>query len=53
MAKQRGVNLPSGQGGLLGGFTSSYKTNYQFSPKVVIAFALLVVFFIWLLFNIN
>ncbi|MFW5704849.1 MAG: hypothetical protein ACOCXG_03310 [Nanoarchaeota archaeon] len=52
MAKrQGGVSLPSGQGGLLGGLSSSYKTKVTFGPKVVIYFALLVVVFIWVLFK--
>jgi preprotein translocase subunit Sec61beta len=49
MAKQKGVSLPSGQGGLIGGFSSSQKTKYEFGPKVVIYFSLAVVFFVWLL----
>jgi len=51
MARQRGVSLPSGQGGLLGGVPSSYKTKVEFSPKLVVVFALSVVVFIWVLFN--
>lgn len=46
MAKRTSVNLPSGQGGLLGGMSSSYKTKYEFGPKAVIYFALAVVFLI-------
>ena len=53
MAKQTGVSLPSGSGGLIGGFNSSLKTKYEFGPKVVIYFALATVVFIWILFNIN
>jgi hypothetical protein len=53
MAKQTGISLPSGQGGLIGGFTSSYKTKYEFGPKVVITFSLGVVFLIWILYNMN
>ncbi|MFW6285671.1 MAG: hypothetical protein ACOC16_00710 [Nanoarchaeota archaeon] len=49
MAKRNGVSLPSGQGGLIGGFSSSLKTKYEFGPKVVIYFSLAVVFFVWLL----
>ncbi len=51
MAKQTGINLPSGQGGLIGGVSSSYKTKYDFGPKVVIYFSLAVVVFVWVLFN--
>lgn len=51
MAKKNNVYLPSGQGGLMGGFTSSHKTRFEFSPQVVIYFALLVVVFIFILFN--
>jgi hypothetical protein len=51
MAKQTGITLPSGQGGLIGGFTSSYKTKFEFSPTVVVVFALAVVVFIWFLFQ--
>ena len=53
MAKKSGVSLPSGQGGLLGGFSTNYKTKYDFSPKFVIYFSLAVVIFIWILFNMN
>ncbi len=53
MAKQRGVALPSGQGGLIGGFTSSYKSKIEFGPKFVVVFSLLVVVFIWILFNVR
>lgn len=49
MAKQTGVSLPSGQGGLIGGVASSYKTKYEFGPKVVIFFSLAVVLFILLM----
>jgi hypothetical protein len=51
MAKRNAVSLPSGQGGLIGGVSSSYKTKYDFGPKFVIVFALAVVVFIWALFN--
>lgn len=51
MAKQRGVSLPSGQGGLIGSFSSSYKTKIEFSPKLVIYFSLAVVVFVFFLFN--
>ncbi len=53
MAKQRGVSLPSGQGGLIGGFSSSYKSKIEFGPNVVIVFSLIVVIFIFILFNMN
>jgi len=49
MAKQNAVNLPSGQGGLIGGVASSYKTKFDFGPKVLIYFSLAVVFCIGLL----
>ena len=53
MARQRGISLPSGQGGLIGGFSESYKTKFDFSPKFVIYFSLAVVVFVWVLFNIT
>ncbi|MFP4402269.1 MAG: hypothetical protein ACLFPL_03465 [Candidatus Nanoarchaeia archaeon] len=53
MAKQKGITLPSGQGGLIGGVAESYKTNYDFSPKFVIVFSLLVVLFVFLLFRLS
>jgi len=49
MAKQTSVSLPSGQGGLIGGFSSSLKTKFMFGPKVVVYFSLFVVFLIWVL----
>lgn len=52
MAKQTGVSMPSGQGGLIGGVSSSYKTKFDFGPKVVIYFSIAVVVFIWVLFNV-
>ncbi len=51
MAKKTGVNLPSGQGGLLGGYSSSLKTKFEFSPKLVVYFSIIVVIFIWFLFR--
>lgn len=51
MAKRTGVNLPTGQGGLIGGYTTSLKTRFEFGPKLVIYFAIAVVIFIWVLFN--
>ena len=48
--KSPGTFLPSGQGGLIGGFSSSHKTKVEFSPKLVLYFALFVVFLIWVLF---
>ena len=51
MAKKNNVMLPSGQGGLIGGVATSVKTNFEFSPKMVVYFALAVVVFIWILFN--
>lgn len=51
MAKKNNVFLPSGQGGLIGGFSSSHKTKVEFSPQLVIYFALAIVVFIWILFN--
>lgn len=53
MAKSRNVSMPTGQGGLIGGFDSSLKTKIEFGPKFVIVFAILVVVFIWILFTIN
>ncbi len=54
MGKQRGVSLPSGQGGLLGsGLNTSYKSKIQFSPKLVIVFSFFVVIFIFILFYIT
>lgn len=52
MVRQKGVSLPSGQGGLVGGFNSSYKTKIQIDPKTIIYLSLGVVVLIWLLFNI-
>ena len=49
MVKKSGISLPSGQGGLVSTFNSKYHTKFQFSPKLVIYFALLVVVFIWFL----
>jgi hypothetical protein len=53
MAKRQGVSLPSSQGGLLGGVSSSYKTNVEFGPKFVIILSLAIVVFIFILFKIN
>ena len=36
MAKKPSVSLPSGQGGLIGGVSTSLKTRYEFNPKLVI-----------------
>ena len=49
--KQSGISLPSGQGGLVGGFSSSLHTRFELSPKLVIYFSLGTVVFIWMLFN--
>jgi len=51
MAKKPNISLPSGQGGLFGGATSSLQTKIMFSPKFVIYFSIAVVVFIWILFN--
>ena len=51
--KQSGISLPSGQGGLVGGFSSSLHTKFEFSPKLVIIFSLATVGFIWILFNVS
>lgn len=51
MARKTGISLPSGQGGLIGGFADSYKTKYDFSPYFVIAFSFAVVFFIFILYQ--
>jgi preprotein translocase subunit Sec61beta len=54
MAKRNsGVAMPSGQGGLLGTPSSSYKTRFEFSPKLVIYFSILVVVFVFVLSNTN
>lgn len=53
MARKTGVSLPSGQGGLIGGFAESYKTKYDFSPYFVVWFSIAVVIFIFVLFNFN
>jgi len=50
MAKQNAVNLPSGQGGLIGGVASSYKTKFDFGPKALVYFSLAVVVFVGFLF---
>ncbi|MDA3855454.1 MAG: hypothetical protein PF569_04295 [Candidatus Woesearchaeota archaeon] len=51
MAKSNSVSLPSGQGGLIGGVASSYKTKFDFGPKFVVYFSIAVVIFVWVLFN--
>ena len=54
MAKRNsGVAMPSGQGGLIGGVSSSYKTKFEFSPKLVVYFSILVVIFVFILSNTN
>lgn len=54
MAKRNsGVAMPSGQGGLIGVASSSYKTKYEFSPKLVVYFSILVVVFVFVLSNMN
>jgi hypothetical protein len=53
MGKQRSVNLPSSQGGLIGGVSSNYKSKVEFSPKFVIVFAFIIVFFVFILFLIT
>ena len=47
--------LPSSgaAGGLISGFTSEHRTKFQFGPKVVIVFSLIVVFLIFLAFQVN
>lgn len=40
--KSTGVNLPSGDGSLIGGVSSSYKTKFDFGPKALIVFSVLV-----------
>lgn len=52
MVKNTGVHLPSGQGALIGGFSEAEKSRYELSPKLVVYFALAVVVFIWILFNV-
>lgn len=51
--KNTGVSLPSGQGGLIGGVNTSLRTRFEFSPKLVVYFSLLVVIFIFILSNLN
>lgn len=51
MAKKKNVFLSSGQGALIGGFNTHYKTKIEFGPKVIVAFAFLIVIFIWILFK--
>lgn len=51
MAKQTGVMMPSSSGGLIGSFNSTFESKVQFSPKLVIYFAIGVVIFIWILSN--
>ncbi|MCA9497148.1 MAG: preprotein translocase subunit Sec61beta [Nanoarchaeota archaeon] len=51
MAKQSGISLPSGQGGLIGGVSTTYKTRFEFGPKVVVFFAILTVIIILVLHN--
>lgn len=51
MAKKQGVSLPSGQGGIIGGVSTTYTTKIEFSPKFVIFFALLVVAIVFLLYR--
>lgn len=53
MAKSSGVSLPSGQGGLIGGVASTYKTRFEFGPKFVVFCALLTVVFIIILHNVG
>ena len=52
MAKSKGgVRLPQSHGGLVGSFSTTYRTKFEFSPKLVIYFSLAVVFVIWLMHN--
>ena len=51
MARSKGVSLPSSQGGLIGGVSSSYKTRVEFSPKFVLVFSLVVVLIVFFLFK--
>ena len=54
MAKRNsGVRMPSGSGGLIGTPDSTYKTKFEFSPKLVIYSAILVVVFVFVLSNMN
>lgn len=49
MAKKPNVSLPSGQGGLIGGVSTSLKTRFEFSPKLVVYFALFAVVLVGIL----
>lgn len=49
MAKKQGVSLPAGQGGLIGGVSTSLKTRFEFSPKLVVYAALFTVFLVGML----
>jgi len=43
MAKKgTSISLPSGDGTLIGGVASSYKTKFDFGPKALIVFAVIV-----------
>ena len=53
MAKQKSVSLPSGQGGLIGGVSSTFKTKFEFSPNSVVYFSLAVVLIIFILFKLK
>ncbi len=52
MAKHSGVSLPSGQGGLVAGASTTYHSKVQFSPKFVVVFSLAAVAFILVLFKV-
>jgi preprotein translocase subunit Sec61beta len=53
MAKRGGISLPSGQGGLVAGLSTSYKSKIEFSPKFVVVFAIAIVVFVFLLHRVN
>jgi len=42
MAKNTSINLPSGDGTLIGGSSSSYKTKFDFGPKTLVVFSVVV-----------
>ena len=46
---KRNSNLPSSDGGIITGLDSSYHSKITFSPKLVILFAIVCVFIIWLI----
>ena len=49
MAKKQAMSMPSSQGGLIGGVSTSLKTRFEFSPKLVVYAALFTVFLVGVL----